>query len=400
MNKRQEIDALTIQIAALQDQISACETLPQKDDSILKAELGQFMTPPQIAHFMAGLLLFIPSSSVHILDAGAGMGALTCAALDRATLTANSIEVTAFEIDPGMLKPLESVLSQFNLKNASVHSGDYIRLSSQKSPEQCFTHAILNPPYKKISSQSDHRKMLRSVGIETTNLYSAFVSLALRELRNQGELVAIIPRSFCNGPYFKPFRELLLELAAIRQLHLFKSRSEAFKDDSVLQENIIIHVQRGAVQGDVIVSTSNDGTFSDIVETTHPFSNIVNPADLDKFINIPTEGENSSSTSLPVQTSDGLSLTLTPGEHSELIRDIIEDFAPRFAPGSLLIYAGDTGAKLGFFDTEKLKTLGVEVDSHGKMPDVVLHYLEKDWLILIDSVTSHGPSSIRPLFAY
>lgn len=94
---------------------------------------------------------------------------------------------------------------------------------------------------------------------------------------------------------------------------------------------------------------------------------------------------------IPVQTSDGLSLTLTPGEHSELIRDIIEGFAPRFAPGSLLIYAGDTGAKLGFFDTEKLKALGVEVDSHGKMPDVVLHYLEKDWLILIESVTSHGP---------
>jgi len=94
---------------------------------------------------------------------------------------------------------------------------------------------------------------------------------------------------------------------------------------------------------------------------------------------------------IPVQTSDGLSLTLTPGEHSELIRDIIESFAPRFAPDSLLIYAGDTGAKLGFFDTEKLAALGVKVNSHGKMPDVVLHYLKKNWLILIESVTSHGP---------
>jgi hypothetical protein len=94
---------------------------------------------------------------------------------------------------------------------------------------------------------------------------------------------------------------------------------------------------------------------------------------------------------IPVQTSDGLSLTLTPGVHSELIRDIIESFAPRFAPDSLLIYAGDTGAKLGFFDTEKLAALGVRVDSHGKMPDVVLHYLKKNWLILIESVTSHGP---------
>lgn len=94
---------------------------------------------------------------------------------------------------------------------------------------------------------------------------------------------------------------------------------------------------------------------------------------------------------IPVRTSDGLSLTLTPGVHSELIRDIVESFAPRFAPDSLLIYAGDTGAKLGFFDTEKLAALGVKVDSHGKMPDVVLHYLKKNWLILVESVTSHGP---------
>lgn len=94
---------------------------------------------------------------------------------------------------------------------------------------------------------------------------------------------------------------------------------------------------------------------------------------------------------IAVQTSDGLPLTLTLGEHNELLRDIIESFAPRFAPGSLLIYVGDTGAKLGFFDEAKLTAMGVNLDTHGKMPDVVLHYLEKNWLILIESVTSHGP---------
>lgn len=94
---------------------------------------------------------------------------------------------------------------------------------------------------------------------------------------------------------------------------------------------------------------------------------------------------------IPVQTADGIELALTPGEHSELIRLIIEDFAPRFTPGAKLIYAGDTGAKLGFFDKEALKDLGIEVDSHGKMPDVILHFTEKNWLILVESVTSHGP---------
>jgi hypothetical protein len=94
---------------------------------------------------------------------------------------------------------------------------------------------------------------------------------------------------------------------------------------------------------------------------------------------------------IPVTLADGKVITLTPGEHSQLIKDIIESFAPRFAPGSVLVYAGDTGAKLGYFDQTLLKKLGVVVDTHGKMPDVVLHYVEKDWLLLVESVTSHGP---------
>lgn len=94
---------------------------------------------------------------------------------------------------------------------------------------------------------------------------------------------------------------------------------------------------------------------------------------------------------IPMQIAPGKKITLSPGEHSELIRAIVEDFAPRFAPGSVLVYAGDTGDKWGYFDAVLLAELGVEVDSHGKMPDVVLHFVEKNWLLLVESVTSHGP---------
>ena len=94
---------------------------------------------------------------------------------------------------------------------------------------------------------------------------------------------------------------------------------------------------------------------------------------------------------IPVEIAPGQQITLSPGEHSELIRAIIEDFAPRFAPGSVLVYAGDTGDKWGYFDAPLLAGLGVDVDSHGKMPDVVLHFVEKNWLLLVESVTSHGP---------
>lgn len=94
---------------------------------------------------------------------------------------------------------------------------------------------------------------------------------------------------------------------------------------------------------------------------------------------------------IPVEIAPGKRITLSPGEHSELIRAIIEDFAPRFASGSTLVYAGDTGDKWSYFDSVLLAKLGVKIDSHGKMPGVVLHYTQKNWLLLVESVTSHGP---------
>ncbi len=99
-------------------------------------------------------------------------------------------------------------------------------------------------------------------------------------------------------------------------------------------------------------------------------------------------------TRIPVRTPDGKELTLSGGMHSVLIKSIIEEFAPRFVPGAVLVYAGDTGTKWGQFDKDLLSTFGVTLDAHGKMPDVVLHYPEKNWLILIEAVTSHGPVSV------
>ncbi len=94
---------------------------------------------------------------------------------------------------------------------------------------------------------------------------------------------------------------------------------------------------------------------------------------------------------LPVKLATGETMRLSPGDHSQLIKTIIEEFAPRFVPGGLLIYAGDTGEKWGYFDKKLMTKLGVEVDGHGKMPDVVLYDPGREWLLLVESVTSHGP---------
>jgi hypothetical protein len=92
-----------------------------------------------------------------------------------------------------------------------------------------------------------------------------------------------------------------------------------------------------------------------------------------------------------VQIVTGQEINISPGEHSELIKAIVEEFAPRFSPGAILVYVGDTGEKWGYFDEKLLMELGVSIDSHGKMPDVIFYYQEKDWLLLVESVTSHGP---------
>ncbi len=94
---------------------------------------------------------------------------------------------------------------------------------------------------------------------------------------------------------------------------------------------------------------------------------------------------------VPVQIAAGKEIKISPGEHSLLIKAIVEEFAPRFAPGCVLVYVGDTGEKWGYFDEKLLADLAVTVDSHGKMPDVVLLCPDKNWLLLVESVTSHGP---------
>ena len=94
---------------------------------------------------------------------------------------------------------------------------------------------------------------------------------------------------------------------------------------------------------------------------------------------------------IPVKLATGETIRLSPGHHSDLIKAIIEEFAPRFVPAGVLVYVGDTGDKWGYFDKDLLAKINVPVDGHGKMPDVVFYYPEREWLLLVESVTSHGP---------
>lgn len=279
--------------------------LSKGSDPKRKSRLGQFLTPVEIARFMAGLFPRTAIGSCRLLDAGAGIGSLSAAFLERwasGDLDFQRVEVDAFEIDDGLHPHLCRTLDRYtkylnvvpvvrrdDFIHAAVHS---LSGGLFAEPLPRYTHAILNPPYKKIRSDSLWRSALRRVGIETVNLYSAFVALALSLLEENGQLVAITPRSFCNGPYYRPFREHILKLAAIRHMHLFASRDKAFKDDGVLQENLIIVLERGARQGNVTVTTSTDDSFTDIETHGYPFDRIVFPGDPERFIHVPTSPEN------------------------------------------------------------------------------------------------------------
>jgi hypothetical protein len=94
---------------------------------------------------------------------------------------------------------------------------------------------------------------------------------------------------------------------------------------------------------------------------------------------------------IPIKITDLKEISLSPGEHNELIKAIIEDFGPRFVPGGSLLYIGDTGEKWGYSDNKILSQLNIKLDLHGKMPDVIFFYPKNQWLFLVESVTSHGP---------
>lgn len=267
-----------------------------------KSAFGQFMTAAPIARFMASM--FPPQShsrDARLLDAGAGVGSLASAFLDRylaGELEFDSVDVTAFEIDPAVATHLNSVLESYAEQGAvsfCTEVGDFIEygVNAAQFRTHSFTHAILNPPYKKIGTTSKPRRLVDRLGVATNNLYSAFLAVVIELLEQNGIVVAIVPRSFCNGPYFRPFREFLLSSARIEHIHLFDSRSRAFSDDDVLQENIIIRLRKGAAQGDVIVSTSCDDRFTDYSERVFRANEIVLPDDSERFIHVPAHVDSS-----------------------------------------------------------------------------------------------------------
>lgn len=278
--------------------------MPVREMIDRKKKYGQFFTPLFVAEYMASLL-DVSLPVISLLDPGAGKGVLSAAYVRRLIYKEprpRQINVTAYELDldliPELAKCYQGLERECRANEVEFHSrivrDDFVHatvlaLSSDlfEKEETWYNAAIVNPPYSKIGSDSRYRKELRKVGIETGNLYTAFLALITRLLPSEGQVVAITPRSFCNGPYFKLFRKDFLESMSLRRIHVFDSRSAAFRSDDVLQENVIIHaVKEKEKRPTVLVSSSTGEPGSPVVVREVEHSNVVSDDDPDQFIHL------------------------------------------------------------------------------------------------------------------
>lgn len=309
MNDRPSLSASGIRPAELLERVDLLRLdATRRLDPKRQAALGQFLTPIAVARLMAGL--FEAAGPVfRFLDPGAGVGSLSAALvaeLCRRPTRPTHIELTAFELDPEMIEYLRETLALCEATCAAagvtfvsnIYCEDFVSAGVHMLVRDLFGYTgagpklkidgtILNPPYKKINTDSETRRLLRRIGVETSNIYAGFVAVAGQLLVPGGELVAITPRSFCNGSYFRPFRNWLLSDLALTRFHVFESRTSAFHEDGVLQENVIYRAVRGVAQPDrVTVSTSDDPLDEAFTQREVPLDRLVRPDDPNLVIHL------------------------------------------------------------------------------------------------------------------
>jgi hypothetical protein len=94
---------------------------------------------------------------------------------------------------------------------------------------------------------------------------------------------------------------------------------------------------------------------------------------------------------VPVVLPNGARVELTPGGQNMLIKQIVEEFCPRWTPAGRILYIGDAGKNDPIYDAEQLLRLGISLDKHGKLPDLVVHMQDRGWLVLLEAASTHGP---------
>lgn len=268
---------------------------------------GQFFTSVETARFMADMFdLSECKKHISVLDPGAGTGILSIAFLERIMSMEPDISVslTCYETDPEVLPVLKSNLQYakgeyLDQIEYRVLEEDYILSQSDDFDENLlaneeplkYDYVIANPPYLRVMRDHPAAMSMPKVVHGAPNLYFLFAAMSLFNLKNEAEMVYIIPRSWTSGAYFKAFREYLLTEGKIEQIHLFVSRDKVFNAEEVLQETMIIKVRRSNCKPENVLITSSDSCndFADITRLMVPYDAVVSGEDL--YVYLPTSDE-------------------------------------------------------------------------------------------------------------
>lgn len=212
-----------------------------------KAMWGQFFTGSAVALFMARWLEVQPGRPLSILDPGAGTGILGIAASEYAlSQGASSVSLTAVEADaaviPALQKALDLAVQRWGGRlDVTLITEDFLSFAQPKMGQvfysTSFDIAIANPPYFKMSPKI-------GIGGDAPNIYARFMEVAATCLGSDGQLIFIVPRSFSSGLYFRSFRKRFHSVMALQRVHIFNSRRQAFQEEAVLQENVIVAYRR------------------------------------------------------------------------------------------------------------------------------------------------------------
>ncbi len=324
-------------------------------DASERAKRGQFFTPAPVAVFIADLLALPKEGTLRLLDPGAGVGSLTAAVIERVIRERLRlhIDVVAIELDEALIPHLVETLRDCEVVGhkagvaitTDVRQEDFIAWASSVATgslmavPETFSACVMNPPYRKVNNGGRDRRALERVGVRVTNLYTAFLALAAELLEPGGQLAAITPRSFANGPYHKSFREFFLSRMSLDRLHVYERRGELFADAEVLQENVVIKATRQGQRKRIALSTSRGAGDRPIARSV-PYEEVVRPHDPHHFIHIPIDEQDTvvadRVASLPATISD---------LHVEVSTGRVVDFRSRqylrdeLEPGSVpLIY--------------------------------------------------------------
>jgi adenine-specific DNA-methyltransferase len=250
------IDSVTNALKLITE--SASQAIP----SAKKAEFSQFFTPITIAKQMAAMVNREDLSDIGDHGAGTGILSATLIAMKH-NHEGKAHKVSAYEIDSSLHTSIRDNLGlvhDFISKNAAggvteTINQDFMSIAQDVlagGKNETLDAIVLNPPYQKLNQQTELALLFRKHGVPVPNLYAAFMVLSVLMLRSGGEMVAIIPRSFCNGDYYKPFRKWLLAQGSLDWFVRYKRRSNCFKGDNILQENLIVRFTKAVPQASTI----------------------------------------------------------------------------------------------------------------------------------------------------